>query len=241
MADDIDKLLENYQPTETTQELVRQTKTVLLVGISGAGKSTIRHHLLALGNYYHIISHTTRLPRSNNGILEQNGREYHFIDIAKAADMLKNHEFVEAKRYGKNIYGTTAREFELANAKHKIAITDVEVQGVSEYMKFAAENTYPIFLLPPSYEIWHERWQQRYGSEGDNLELIGRMKTAISEIEHVLETDYFSIVVNDNLDQAVKAVNEIAKNGQHNEASRQAGLLTAKQILADMKQQISTR
>lgn len=241
MTENINELLDNYQPTKAAQELVRQTKTVLLVGISGAGKSTTRHHLLALGNYYHIISHTTRLPRSNNGIMEQDGREYHFINLGQAEIMLKNHEFVEAKRYGKNIYGTSVQEFQLAFSKRKIAITDIEVQGVAEYMEFAPESTYPIFLLPPSYEIWWQRWQQRYGAEDNSSELGDRMQTAINEIEHVLKTDYFSIVVNDDLNQAVQLVNRIAKTGQQTVAEHQAGLITARQILDGMKQQISTR
>ncbi len=241
MTDDISKLLDSYQPTKPTQDLVSKTKIVLLVGISGAGKSTIRYQLLSSGNYYHIISHTTRQPRSNNGVLEQDGLEYHFINLAQAKTMLKNRDFVEAKRYGKNIYGTSAHEFLIARKERKIAITDIEVQGVAEYMDFASEGTYPIFLLPPSYETWRERWQKRYKTDAERGELEERTQTAISELEHILKTNYFYIVVNDDLEKTVQLVNSIAETGYQSKEDHQAGLDTAKQILAAMKQQISTR
>ena len=241
MTDDINKLLDNYKPTKAAQDLISQNKVVLLVGISGAGKSTIRHRLLNLDSYYHIISHTTRPPRSNNGILEKDGREYHFIDLDQAKNMLKNHDFIEAKRYGKNIYGTSTGEFLIARNEHKIAITDIEVQGVAEYMDFASESTYPIFLLPPSYETWRERWQKRYETSEERGELEERTQTAISELEHVLKTNYFYIVVNDDLEKAVQLVNTITETGYQAKDEHQAGLNTAKQILAAMKQQISTR
>ncbi len=241
MTDDINSLLKNYEPTASTKELIRQTSVVLLVGASGSGKTTITHHLLSLGNYYRVISHTTRPPRKNNGILEKDGREYHFIDFEKAMNMLKNKEFVEAKLYGKHIYGTSVHEFKLANKNNKIAITDVEIQGVTEYMKFALQSTYPVFLLPPTYEVWHERWQQRYGQDRNDSDFKNRIKTAVKEIEHVLNTDYFYLVVNDDLDQAIKKVNSIAKTGHQSIAEREVGLLTARQVLSGIKQQISTR
>ena len=38
----IEDLITNYQPTESTIELVKSTKIALLAGISGAGKDTIK-------------------------------------------------------------------------------------------------------------------------------------------------------------------------------------------------------
>ncbi len=39
---DIEKLIKDYEPNEQAIELVRLTKVVLLAGITGAGKDTIK-------------------------------------------------------------------------------------------------------------------------------------------------------------------------------------------------------
>src|ERR1039458_2227628 len=77
-----------YKPAAATTELIRSTPILLLVGPTGAGKDSLKDKLLATGQYHHIVSHTTRPPRINHGIVEQDGREYHFIDMATAEKML---------------------------------------------------------------------------------------------------------------------------------------------------------
>ena len=69
----IEDLITNYQPTESTIELVKSTKIALLAGISGAGKDTIKKQLLKSPEFRDIVSHTTRAPRTNNGCAEQDG------------------------------------------------------------------------------------------------------------------------------------------------------------------------
>ena len=94
----IESLITNYQPTESTIQLVRDTKIALLAGISGAGKDTIKKRLLKLPEFRDIVSHTTRPPRINNGSIEQDGVDYHFIDQKIAEEMLQNNEFM-ARRW----------------------------------------------------------------------------------------------------------------------------------------------
>ena len=76
----IEKLINNYQPTDETIEMVQLTNVVLLAGITGAGKDTIKKRLLKMPYFRDIVSHTTRLPRINNGKAEEDGVDYHFID-----------------------------------------------------------------------------------------------------------------------------------------------------------------
>ena len=94
---EIEKLIVEYQPVESTVQLVRDTKIALLAGISGAGKDTIKKQLLKLPKFRDIVSHTTRLPRINNDRAEQDGVDYHFIDQKIAEEMLMSHKFIEAK------------------------------------------------------------------------------------------------------------------------------------------------
>jgi len=231
-------LLADYQPSAATVELVGQTPIVLLVGISGAGKDTIKHHLLQSGKYHHIVSHTTRLPRNNAGVMETNGEDYHFVDHDQAHGMLEQGAFVEAKQYGANIYGTSVAELEQAKQEGRIALTDIEVQGVTEY-KAISNTVIAIFILPPSYKEWQRRLHSRYlPGEADPADIKKRMHTAITELEDALAQPYYHFVINDDLDQAVEIVDKIAHNHDEFNKIDDAVRAQAEQLLHDLKQTV---
>ncbi|HYF96612.1 MAG TPA: hypothetical protein VD947_01080 [Patescibacteria group bacterium] len=230
---DLDELIKNYRAPDTAKNLLKETKAVFLVGISGAGKDTILKELLKTNKYHYIVSHTTRQPRENQGIAEQDGVEYHFISHDEAKVMLRNQEFIEAKYYSGNIYGTSVKEFEDALNEQKTALTDIEVQGVSEYVKIS-ENIVPVFILPPDFETWQNRLKARYGGqEPDETDMQKRLETAKRELEEALSKDYFEFVINDNLSRSVTAVDEIAHGRLSVEKNEQARQL-AKNLLNNL-------
>ena len=53
--------------------------------------------------------------------------------------MLENHEFIEAKFVHGTVYGTGAKEIQAIAEAGKIAVTDINVQGVSEYKKLSGD------------------------------------------------------------------------------------------------------
>lgn len=210
MNQELTELLNSYKVPEKAVELLQRAKVVFLVGISGAGKNTILKELLKTGKYKLVISHTTRKPRKNHGVLEQHGREYHFIDEPEAKRMLENGEFIEAKIYSGNVYGTSLKEVESAYNQGKIAISDIEVQGVAEYMN-VSPHVMPIFVLPPDFDTWRRRLRDRYkGLEYDWKEMEKRLETAKLELQEALSKDYFEFVINDELTRAVLAVDKVA-------------------------------
>src|SRR5262245_46700213 len=97
--ENISALLASYHPSSLAKEVIMQAPPVLLVGISGAGKDTIKKALLKTGRYFDFISYTTRQPRVNHGVPEKDGVDYHFIDLPEAKRMLYAGEFIEAKEY----------------------------------------------------------------------------------------------------------------------------------------------
>jgi guanylate kinase len=227
-ADNLQQKLRNYKPSQPTVELVCSTPILLLVGVSGAGKDSIKRQLLSTGNYHHIVSHTTRPPRENHGVLEQDGREYHFVDLATAERMLNEGAFVEAKIYSGNVYGTSAVEIQKAKGDGKIAVTDMEIQGVAEY-KAMAPNVNAVFVLPPSYEIWQQRLRSRYDDKINAEDIKRRMQTAKLELQEALEKDYFQFVINDDLSAATEVVDAIAHGSPGSE-----GAQAARQLAQDL-------
>ena len=209
----IEDLIMNYRPTVQAVELVRSTKIARLAGISGAGKDTIKKQLLKLPEFRDIVSHTTRPPRINNGRAEQDGVDYHFIDQKIAEEMLLDHKFIEAKFVHGTVYGTSAVELKLAHDQNQVAITDVDVQGVAEYEQLAP-GCIAIFIVPPDYKTWLERLKKRYATEEDfQAEWPKRHQSAIKELAHALEVPYYHVIINDDLERAVRVCKEIIERG----------------------------
>lgn len=230
----VDDLIANYKTPDRAKDLLSKTRAVFLVGITGAGKDTILKELLKTGKFHYIVSHTTRQPRENQGVAEVDGQNYHFITLEEAESMLRSEEFVEAKYYTGNIYGTSIKEFESALDEQKIAITDIEVQGVSEYVIISHKIT-PIFILPPDFETWQQRLEARYaGEEPDESDMQKRLQTARRELEEALSKDYFEFVINDDLARAVSAVEEIAEGSLSSAKNDHARQLAA-QLLKRLK------
>jgi len=201
--------LNAYKMAGSAVELIRSSKIVFLVGVTAAGKDTVIKELLKSGDYHYIVSHTTRPPRYNHGILEQDGFEYHFIDLKKVERMLDKKEFIEAKLVHGNIYGTSVAEIQAAKDKSEIAISEIEVQGIAEY-RAVSDTVLPIFLLPPDFAVWQKRLAKRYVGSIDPEDLRQRMLTAKEELREALRQDYYEFVINRDLTKTITVVDEIA-------------------------------
>lgn len=208
---DLDQLIARYSISDESIAVVRDTPIVLLVGITAAGKDTIQNRLLVNSDYHPIITHTTRPPRANNGIMERDGEHYHFVSQADVRQMLERQEFIEVNRFGDNYYGTSVHEFIEAKRNHKIALGDIDVNGIASFRAISKDNIIPIFIVPPDYATWRQRLDSRYhSSEELDRELPKRLLAARQELEHALGVPYYHFIINDNLDRAVRVADEIA-------------------------------
>ena len=234
MDSSIKQKLQNYKPGQSVAKLVEETQILLLVGPTGAGKDSVKDKLLQTARYHHIISHTTRPPRINHGVIEHDGREYHFIDKAEAKKMLDDQSLIEAKIYSDNLYGTSVSEIQAAHDEGKIAMTDIEVQGVAEY-KALDPNTMAIFLLPPDFKIWQDRLRRRYGDVVDVADYRLRLETAQKELEELLNTDYYVAVINNDLNKVVEQVETIVNSANHTSPDEPAARQVAQTLLEEIK------
>ena len=88
---------------------------VILSGVSGAGKDTIKKELLKrIPNAVTLPSFTSRDMRPG----EVEGDHYHFISKEEFEDMIANNKLLEYAQYVDNYYGTPL-EFVKKNLKKK--------------------------------------------------------------------------------------------------------------------------
>jgi len=235
---EIENLASNYQPSQAGIDVVRRSRMLLIAGITSAGKGAVRDRLIDSYDYCRVITHTTRPPRSNNGILERDGVEYHFVSLSQMADLLFDHKMFEINYFGGNYYGTSIDEFIKAGQLGKVAVSDIDINGIAAIYNVAPDNVTAIFIVPPDYEVWKKRIENRYNDiELFKVDWDKRRNIAINELNHVLKTPYYHFVINDNLDKAVSEVNDIV-TGNYNYEKEEQAKLCIKDLLKAIEQDI---
>ena len=139
-----------YVMPDHAKQLIGSGEVTVLCGVTAAGKNTIANYLVECGNYAHVVSHTTRQPRENHGILEQNGVEYWFVSPQEMLELVRDKAFVEVKAiHGDTCYGTSIKAIESVITAGKHPVVEIDVQGVLELTE-AVPSLRPLFILPPS-------------------------------------------------------------------------------------------
>lgn len=192
---------------EDALKVLKDTKLVLCDAATAAGRNTIIRELLKTNEYYYIISDTTRKPRVNDGVLEENGVVYWFRTEDEMLAELKAGKLVEAELIHKQqVSGMSTREIDKARKQNKIAITDVDRVGVTN-VKAAKDDVICLFVIPPDYDTWQKRIEGR--GKMDPAEFSRRMETAFLEYQNALSQDYYLFLINDKLDDAVREIRNI--------------------------------
>jgi len=209
------QLINDYQTPASAIERLRNVKAVILTGITAAGKNTIINDILADDRFAELVTSTTRLPRENNGVMEQDGVAYHFLTQDQAIEKIKNGEYIEVANVHGKIYGSLVSEFERINDQDKIAIGDIDYQGAANLLNFGMENLRVLFIVPPSFEVWLARLTNRSGGSlgEDKEEIIQRFKSAEYELENALNDPRFVPIMNIDSAQSAKEIIEFAVNG----------------------------
>ena len=192
----------------------RIPRPIVIAGPSGVGKGTLINKLLEHytpsdedgddankgGDYFGFsVSHTTRGSRPG----EVDGVHYHFRSRQDVQAGIDNGDFIEYNEVHGNLYGTSFDAVNSVARSGRIAILDIDVQGVKRVKKKKSIDPYYIFTAPPSMAALEKRLRDR-GTESEDSILI-RSANARAEVEYGQAPNNFDfIVVNDDLDAAFK-------------------------------------
>ena len=230
-------VLNNYTPSETAKKALEKIELVLLVGPTSSGRNTIMNELVKTGDYHIVVSDTTRQPRINNGIPEQNGREYWFRTEEDILADLEAGNFLEAAIiHNQQVSGISVRELQSAADEHKIAINEIEVVGADNIHAASPEAKF-LFVIPPSFEEWMARMTSRGALPED--EVARRLGSAVSELETALGRNYYIFVVNDTFQLSAQRVNAIIKQNKVEPEEQLRSKAIAQELLERTKQHVA--
>lgn len=182
-----------------------QGKLIVFSAPSGAGKTTLVRHLLKHPelNLAFSISATSRKKRST----EIDGKDYYFISSEQFKTHIKTKDFLEWEEvYRDNFYGTFKSEVERIWAMEKHVIFDIDVSGGLRIKKKFPEQTFAVFVKPPSIDDLKIRLKKRQTESEDKINM--RISKASAELATAPLFD--CIIKNSNLNQAkIEAYNAV--------------------------------
>jgi len=146
---------------------MKEGKLIIFSAPSGAGKTTIVHHLLSkMDDLEFSISATTRPARGD----EKDGSDYYFISKEDFLHRIAKKQFVEFEEvYSGTFYGTLRTEIERIWSKGKTVIFDIDVEGGLHLKRKYEDQALAIFVQPPSLEVLIERLTGRGTDSAEKL------------------------------------------------------------------------
>jgi len=172
---------------QLSAKYMQEGKLIIFSAPSGAGKTTIVHHLLGkIPELEFSISATTRHKRGD----EVHGRDYYFISNEEFLHKIAHKEFVEFEEvYTGTFYGTLRSEIERIWSHGKHVIFDIDVEGGLHLKKKFGDKALAIFVQPPSLEVLIERLTGRGTDSAEKL--AERIVKADKELKYA---DRFDVI-----------------------------------------------
>jgi guanylate kinase len=181
------------------------SQLIIVTAPSGAGKTTIVHHLLkTYDTLAFSVSATNRARRAH----EIDKVDYYFLSTTEFRRRVSNGDFLEYEEvYDDQFYGTLRSECERLWNLGKCVVFDVDVKGALNIKRAYPDESLAIFIQPPSEEVLFERLRNRKTETPESLKK--RIARATEELTFAHKFD--AIIVNDQLKQALSEAEQLVE------------------------------
>lgn len=182
---------------------------VILSGVAGAGKDTVKKEVVKRLDYVETFPTVTSRPMRSGDIP---GVTYIFVTEEKFKEMIKNDELYEYDIHHNNYYGVAKKPLQEKIGNGKVAIRDVDVNGTESLVKKLGKELkiITIFLRVPKDEL-RRRLESRIDKPSEE-EIALRLSRF--EYEESKSNQYDYIIENMNQEETIKKVIEIIENNK---------------------------
>ena len=182
-------------------------KLFVISGCSGVGKGTVLNEFMNRNSDKFVlsVSWTTRKPRPG----EIDGINYFFITKEEFERCVIEDKFLEYAQFAGNYYVTKKKYIKQKFEEGLNIILEIETQGALQVKKKMPEAVL-IFIAPPGTGVDELEKRLRGRNTEDEATIQKRLHEAKIELERSKQYDY--VVINDDLEQAVKEIESITKN-----------------------------
>ncbi len=164
---------------------------------SGSGKTTLCKALQKVKPEIEwSVSYTTREIRST----EVNTEDYNFISQDKFENLIIKQELAEWENVHGFYYGTSKNKIEDVISNNKIMLLEMDVKGAIRIKELYYNNTFSIFIIPPSIDHLRDRLIKRGTDSAKRIEI--RLQRFQQEMGYKDKFDH--IMVNENLEMAIE-------------------------------------
>ncbi len=185
---------------------------VILSGVAGAGKDTIKKELIKrMENVESLPSFTSRPMRE--GDIE--GQTYNFVSREEFENMIEKQEFYEYDIHHNQYYGTSRKLLNDKIKSGKIIVKDIDVNGTEHLKELLKQDTkvVTVFLRVPKEEL-RKRLEERVDKPSP-AEIVLRLNRFDYEESKISSYDY--VLKNDDLEKTVQIIRTIIENEQEME------------------------
>jgi guanylate kinase len=185
---------------------IPQGKMIIITAPSGAGKTTIVRHLLKTFDFLDFsVSATTRVIRPN----EKEGVDYFFKSIEEFNQLIDEGALAEWEEVYKNrYYGTLKSEIHRIWEAGNHIVFDIDVKGAVNLQLKYPDQSLSVFIKPPSLGVLLDRLKNRKTESKESL----RRRIKKAKLELTYETLFDMVLVNDQLDIALKDAENIVQS-----------------------------
>lgn len=179
---------------------------VLLSGVSGAGKDTIKKELIRRNErIVSLPSYTDRASREG----EVNGEIYNFISTEEFEELIKNGDLYEYDVHHDHYYGTSKKLLNDRISSGKIIVKDIDVNGTENLVKLLGADTkiITIFLRVPKQELYRRLIARNPGTSPKEIQL--RLNRFDYEESKIGIYDY--VIKNNDLEKTIQIISTIIK------------------------------